>query len=159
MKNQHKVIDKEGKTMILQRFTYKQNTKELFHPRNSNWSIAGTQSKALIAKSVRKGAYQDLITQVEEAVQEKVLVEVPPEKYQELQQMDHHFTFIHYVQQPLSSSTKFRMVVNTSTLIPNQGTTIGLYTEAPSRSLNVMETGIIRFLLYGTPLIGDLRKA
>ena len=71
----------------------------------------------------------------------------------------HHFCFINYVKQPLSKSTKFRCVVNTSTLIPNVGFTTSIETKAPTKTLNIMETSPIRFMLYPVVLIGDLRKA
>ena len=70
-KNQEKVVDDEGKIRIKQTVTYKTDNNILFNPQHSNWVSPGKQSKSLIAKAMKKGAYQDLVTQIEEVVQIK----------------------------------------------------------------------------------------
>ena len=84
-KNQEKVVDDEGKIRIKQTVTYKTDNNILFNPQHSNRVSSGKQSKSLIAKAMKKGAHQDLVTKIEEVVHDKVLVEIPPEKYQEIQ--------------------------------------------------------------------------
>ena len=118
-----------------------------------------SSAKALIQKSVKEGAYDDLTSQIKDAIDDQVLIKLSDQEVKDLSNHPHHFCYINYVRQPLSKSTKFRCVVNTSTLIPNISSTISIETKAPSKTLNIMETTLIRFILYPVVLIGDLRKA
>ena len=60
MSNQREIPNKDGTFRIKQKVSYKQDINVLFHPRNSYLHTAGKQCKALIQKSVREGAYDDL---------------------------------------------------------------------------------------------------
>ena len=64
MSNWREIPNKDGTFRIEQKVSYKQDTKVLFHPKNSNLHRGGKQCKASIKKSVKEGAYEDLSSQI-----------------------------------------------------------------------------------------------
>ena len=124
MNNQKEVPNNDGSFRIEQKVSCKRDTNVIFHPRNSNLHRAGKQCKALNQKRVKEGAYDDLTSQIKDAIPDQVLIKLSDEEVKNLSNHPDHFCFINYVKQPLSKSTKFRCVVNTSTLIPNISSTI-----------------------------------
>ena len=74
--NQRAIPNKDGTFRIEQKVSYKQDTNVLFHSRNSNLHRAGKQCKALIQKSVKEGAYDDLTSQIKDAIDDQVLIKL-----------------------------------------------------------------------------------
>ena len=66
-------------------------------------------------------------------------------------------SYYNWVENPVSASTPFRLICNTSNT--HNQTTMSVEQLTPDCVLNNMEAGLVRFQLYSIPMVGDIAGA
>ena len=86
-----------------------------------------------------------------------MLQELSSDEVASLNSKIHNFSYYNWVENPVSASTPFRLICNTSNT--NNQTTMSVEQLTPDCVLNNMEAGLIRFQLFPIPLVGDIAGA
>ena len=95
--------------------------------------------------------------QVDKAIKKQMLQELSSDEVASLNSKIHHFSYYNWVENPVSASTPFRLICNTSNT--HNQTTMSVEQLTPDCVLNNMEAGLIRFQLFPIPLVGDIAGA
>ena len=98
-------------------FKYKHPIEETFHPNNSNYAQAKAAAKYVAKRLMNKGPekvrkYHD---QIKKGIKDKSFVRLSDEEVAGLSKVPHHYNFRLAVFSANSSSSKVRLVNNTST--------------------------------------------
>ena len=100
--NIESIKQKDYTYLIRHNYIYRNDSKELYAPGKTNILATKCHSKKIILKCERKG---------------QLLQELSDEEVSNLKSKIHHFSFFHWVENPNSSSTPFRLISTQATHI------------------------------------------
>ena len=145
-----------GKYKLIQKLEYYENPSTLYTPEHSNKKQAESNSLRLYKKLVKNNKLEEYENEIRSAIEIGTLKEVmnPEEIFSGI----HYFCFHNVVISETSSSTKVRLINNTSAITPFIGTLISVNTKYPKFSLNNISKCIFNFMLYDNKLSGDVSK-
>ena len=147
----------DGTFQIKHAYLYRNDPAVTYAPENSNIIEASCHSRNTVKRAQQNNSLPLLIDQVDKMIKTKVFVELSNSEILELEHRTHNFTFFNHVFNGNSISTPYRMISNTSSI--SNLTTISTEMLAPEKVLNSQEAAIIRWRLYGVPLVSDIKRA
>ena len=145
-----------GKFRLIQKLEYYEDPSTLYTPDHSNKDKAESNSLRLYKKLVKNNKLEEYEKEIDNAIEIGTLKEVmnPEEVFSGI----HNFCFHNVVISETSSSTKVRLINNTSAITPFIGTLISVNTRYPNFSLNNISKCIFNFMLFDNKLSGDISK-
>ena len=142
------------KFKLLHKLEYYENPSTIYTPQYSNKAQAESNSLRLYKKLVKNGKLEEYENEIKSAIEVGTLAEIknPEEIFSGIL----NFCLHNVVISETSSSTKVRLINNTSAITPLIGTLISVNTKYPFFSLNNISKCIFNFLLFDNKLSGDI---
>merc|ERR1711915_369422 len=123
------IKDSNGNYKVKVNYLYKSDPNIIFSPENTNYNQALMMTKKVIQQLKKKGQLEMFQKEIEKKINIVTLVAMSESEVKETMKSTHHFTLLAMVMSETSTSTSARLINNTKTQVPGQGTSYCLENE------------------------------